>query len=126
VAEALPLEPGCAAGFLRGVWHRLLPHAGFFLGEWISDNGAPFGVLLGIYGELPNGEKVFFGKYISMLGVFRGLLIGNYENGNFGGLWFDHTGLRGQLGGIYREAIPGPETGGFFLGGWRQTVCALP
>ena len=28
--------------------------------------------------------------------------------------------------GTYRENIPGPETGGFFLGGWVQTQCGDP
>lgn len=121
-AEEIPVG-GCAAGFIMGHWHRLAPGAGFFLGQWAGVKGALHGHLGGIYGVKPNGDQVFFGKYIGLGGQARGILAGGYSDGRFAGEWHGANGPMGRLGGIYRETIPGPEQGGFFLGGWVQTQC---
>jgi hypothetical protein len=122
-AEEIPRD-GCAAGFLLGRWHRLGPNVGYFMGQWAGPAGALHGHLAGIWGKKPaTGEQVIFGKYIGLGGQARGILVGNYDHGHFGGLWLGAHGPHGLLGGVYRETIPGPETGGFFLGGWVQTDC---
>ncbi len=122
-AEEIPRD-GCAAGFLMGRWHRLGPNVGYFMGQWAGPAGALHGHLAGIWGKKPaTGDQVFFGKYIGMQGHARGILAGQYENGHFGGRWLGAHGPVGLLRGVYKEAIPGPETGGFFLGGWVQTQC---
>ena len=56
-------------------------------------------------------------------GEFRGLFRGHYADGNFRGQWVSREGERGALGGRYRESVPGPETGGEFIGRWAETSC---
>ena len=71
-----------------------------------------------------NGERVFFTKYIDRDGRFRGLFVGHHADGEFAGRWVIGTGDHGRAGGHYREGLPGPATGGAFVGRWAETSCA--
>ena len=125
VAQARPVDP-CAHGFLMGRWHRIVEGRGRFVGRVVNDDGALTGHVQGIYGVKRSGERVFFGKYIALDGTFRGIFRGHYGDGHFEGRWISRAGDVGALGGQYRESIPGPETGGGFLGRWAETSCNLP
>jgi len=120
-----PADP-CAHGTLRGRWHRVEEGRGRLIGVVADAEGEAIGHVRGVYGRRSTGERVFFGKYIDRDGRFRGLFGGNYGEGHFAGRWIvrpseDH----GQLAGMYRETIDGPETGGLFVGRWGETSCNL-
>jgi hypothetical protein len=114
----------CDHGFMRGRWHQVRDNMGRFLGVVSDADGDPIGHLRGIYGTRRNGEQVFFGKYIARDGTFRGIFAGHWRNGQFAGRWLTRAGEHGRAGGHYRESIPGPETGGAFVGRWAETSCA--
>lgn len=114
----------CDHGFMRGRWHELRDGLGRFLGTVSDADGTTIGHLRGIYGVRASGEQVFFGKYIDLDGRFRGIFAGNYRDGHFAGRWLTRAGEHGRGGGMYRESIPGPETGGAFVGRWAETSCA--
>lgn len=124
VALARPIDP-CAHGFLMGRWHRVADGRGRFVGRVVDEDGALRGHVRGIYGVRASGEQVFFGKYIAVDGTFRGIFRGGYDEGRFAGRWLSRSGDVGVLGGHYREAIPGPETGGHFVGRWAETSCGM-
>jgi hypothetical protein len=114
----------CDHGFMRGRWHAVREGMGRFLGVVSDADGAPIGHLRGIYGTRRDGAQVFFAKYIDRDGHFRGIFAGHYREGVFAGRWLTRDGEHGRAGGHYREGIPGPETGGAFLGRWAETSCA--
>ena len=116
---------GCAHGFLHGRWHALRPGLGRFLGRVTDADGEPVGHVRGLFGTRASGEHVFFGKYIDQDGSFQGLLRGRADEGHFGGVWKDRDGDVGSLGGLYRESLPGAETGGQFLGRWAERRCGI-
>ncbi len=124
-AEARMVDP-CEHGFIRGRWHKVADGRGRFIGRVANADGEGIGHLRGIYGQRANGNKVFFGKYINKNGVFKGIFRGTYGEGQFHGKWVTRDGEKGALGGEYRESIPGPETGGHFLGAWRELTCNVP
>jgi hypothetical protein len=115
----------CAHGMLGGIWHEIKPGRGKFLGPVVSELGDPIGHVRGIYGVRKDGKPVFFAKYINSEGKFMGILKGSYGDGDFAGKWAHKSGDVGKVGGHYEETIPGPETGGYFLGGWAETSCNL-
>lgn len=115
----------CAHGMLGGKWHEMVPGRGKFHGPVRSALGDPIGHVRGIYGVRKDGKPVFFAKYINSDGKFMGILAGAYGKGQFAGKWLHKSGEVGKLGGHYQETIPGPETGGFFLGGWAETSCDI-
>jgi len=123
-AMARPIDL-CERGFLAGRWHKVEEGRGRFIGRVMHDEGEPAGHIRGIYGRRENGEQVFFGKFINLEGEFKGIFRGEYGDGHFGGRWLHRPGERGVLGGVYREGIPGPETGGHFVGRWAETSCNL-
>lgn len=123
-AMARPLDV-CERGFLAGRWDKVEDGRGRFIGRVMNDEGEPVGHIRGIYGRRENGEQVFFGKFINLEGEFKGIFHGNYDDGQFRGRWLHRSGDHGVLGGIYREGIPGPETGGHFVGRWAETSCNL-
>jgi hypothetical protein len=122
VAQAQPVDV-CAHGTLGGNWHQLVPGRGKFIGPVVNALGDPIGHVRGIYGVRNNGKEVFFGKYINTNGKFMGIFAGRYGDEQFEGRWLHRSGEVGALGGGYRETIPGPETGGHFLGRWTETSC---
>jgi hypothetical protein len=124
VAMATPVDV-CQFGMLGGKWHRVKPGRGILLGGVVGALGEPLGHVKGIYGVRKNGEQVFFGKYIDADGHFRGIFAGHYGNGGYEGKWLHASGEVGALGGHYFEDIPGPETGGKFIGRWAETSCNL-
>ena len=124
VAVALRDHDACDHGFMRGRWHALRAGLGGFLGVVADADGNPIGHVRGIWGARKNGERVFFGKYINAAGQFRGILAGHYGDGHFLGRWLVRGGDHGRLQGLYREDIPGPDTGGHFIARWAETSCA--
>lgn len=124
-AHARPIDV-CNHGNIRGRWHKVAQDRGRFIGRVSNAEGDAVGHIRGIYGQRANGEKVFFGKYINSDGQFRGIFRGSYGEGSFRGVWKTRAGEIGALGGEYRETIPGPETGGHFLGAWRELSCNFP
>jgi hypothetical protein len=127
VAAAVPQPVDlCSFGMLGGHWHKVGEDTGKLIGPVVAPNGDVLGHMRGIYGVKANGEKVFFGKYINSQGLFMGLFAGHYGDGDFAGKWLHKAGEVGVLGGHYVEDIPGPETGGHFLGGWREASCNFP
>ncbi len=125
MAMAQPVDL-CAHGMLGGHWRKLASGRGKFVGPVVDPMGDPIGHVRGIYGRRLNGDRVFFGKYIDTNGKFKGIFKGKYGGGEFQGRWLHQSGDVGALGGHYVESIPGPETGGHFLGGWAETSCNLP
>ncbi len=123
-AMARPLDV-CERGFLAGHWHKVEDGRGRFIGRVMHEDGEPAGHIRGIYGRRENGEQVFFGKFINLQGQFKGIFGGHYGEGHFRGRWLHRSGEHGVLGGVYREGIPGPETGGHFVGRWAETSCNL-
>lgn len=120
-----PADP-CNHGFMAGRWHKVDDGHGRFIGRVADAEGQLVGHMRGVYGQRRTGERVFFGKYIDRDGHFKGLFAGTYADGAFRGRWLlrgdaDH----GVLAGQYRETIPGPRTGGHFLGRWAETSCNL-
>ena len=124
VAHARPVD-ACDHGFLMGKWHRVREGRGRFVGRVVGEHGGLRGHVRGIYGVRESGEQVFFGKYIRADGTFAGIFRGRYADGRFEGRWVNRGGDVGALGGRYREGIPGPETGGHFLGRWAETSCDI-
>jgi hypothetical protein len=98
---------------------------GLFVGGVSDEDGELVGHVRGIYGTRSTGDHVLFGKYIALDGTFQGLLRGRADEGHFGGIWADRDGEVGAFGGVYRESIPGPETGGQFVGRWVERRCNL-
>lgn len=121
-ALARPVDV-CAQGFLHGRWHRVAEGRGRFIGRVVGEDGDVRGHVRGIYGERASGEQVFFGKYVNTDGALAGIFRGGYGDGRFEGRWLHRSGEVGALGGRYREEIPGPETGGHFIGRWTETSC---
>ena len=120
-----PADP-CNHGTLRGRWHRVEDGRGRLIGVVSDAEGEPVGHVRGVYGRRRSGEQVFFGKYINRDGRFQGIFGGHYRDGNFAGRWIVRNTLEhGQLAGMYRETIDGPETGGLFIGRWAETSCNL-
>jgi hypothetical protein len=125
VAHARPVDV-CQNGFMMGRWHRVEEGRGRFIGRVVSDDGELRGHVRGLYGVRLDGSQVFFGKYVNTDGEFRGIFRGEYADGEYRGRWITRGGEVGVLGGRYRESIPGPETGGHFIGRWAETSCGLP
>ena len=120
-----PADP-CAHGTLRGRWHKVEDGRGRLIGVVSDAEGEPVGHVRGVYGRRRSGEQVFFGKYINRDGRFQGIFGGHYRDGNFSGRWIVRASLEhGDLAGMYRETIEGPETGGLFIGRWAETSCNM-
>jgi hypothetical protein len=124
VATSLRADDPCDHGFMRGRWHQLRPDLGRFLGVVADEDGAPIGHLRGLWGVRQSGEHALFAKYIDVAGHFRGIFAGTWADGGFRGRWIISTGDHGLAQGRYRESLPGPETGGAFIGRWAETSCA--
>lgn len=124
VAMARPVDV-CQQGFMMGRWHRVAPGRGRIAGRVVNEEGELQGHIRGIYGHRRNGDQVFFGKYINADGNFQGIFAGHYDDGHYEGRWLGRGGERGALAGQYRETIPGPETGGHFIGRVAETSCNL-
>jgi hypothetical protein len=114
----------CNHGFMRGRWHQIRPGLGRYLGIVADADGNRIGHVRGIYGVRENGERVVFGKLIDRDGRFNGILAGHYREGRFAARWILRTGDAGRIHGVYRESIPGEETGGGFAARWAETTCA--
>lgn len=127
VAMAVPQPLDlCAQGMLGGHWRELAPGRGKFRGPVVDPLGEPIGHVRGIYGVRSDGDQVFFGKYINRDGHFMGIFAGRYADERFEGRWLQRAGDVGVMGGQFRDAIPGPESGGHFLGHWAETSCSGP
>jgi hypothetical protein len=124
VATGVRADDACDHGFMRGRWHALRPNLGRFLGVVADEDGEPLGHLRGLWGVRRSGEHAMFAKYIALDGAFRGIFAGTWGEGAFRGRWIISTGDHGLAQGRYREGIPGPETGGAFVGRWAETSCA--
>ena len=70
----------------------------------------------------PVAEK----KLDQMMGSGFGIFGGKYGQGLFEGRWKHASGEVGALGGEYIEDIPGPETGGHYMGRWAELSCDVP
>lgn len=124
VATSLRADDACDHGFMRGRWHQVRANLGRFLGVVADADGATIGHLRGVWGARQTGDQVMFAKYISLDGHFRGIFAGSYDAGEFSGRWIISTGDHGRAQGRYRESVPGPDTGGAFIGRWAETSCA--
>ncbi len=124
IATAIEADDACDHGFMRGRWHAVRANLGRFLGVVSDADGEPIGHLRGVWGARRDGNRVMFAKYISRDGGFRGIFAGTYGDGTFSGRWIIGTGDHGRAQGRYRESVPGPETGGGFIGRWAETSCA--